>query len=102
MKPVGKIGIPAARAHLHEIANQVEAGMLTAREAADWIRWLIPHLVRNPCVRRAPVQSRRVEPWLAHLLRAELARNPDTPMQVIAERHGTNMGRVSEAAHNLR
>lgn len=86
-----KLGIPAVRDRLRELAE--EHGIDELHELAD-------QMYRKSTKKRAATRSPKLTAEMAQKIREFAAANPDAHQQDIAERFGVNHGRVSEALDN--
>ena len=83
-----KLGIPAVRDRLRELADEHEIEEL--HELAD-------QMYRKSAKKRAPIRSPKLTPEMAKDIREFALANPQAHQQDIAEKFGVNHGRVSEA-----
>lgn len=83
-----KLGIPAVRDRLRELAD--EYGIDELHDLAD-------QMYRKSAKKRAPVRSPKLTPEMAEEIRQYASDHPDAHQQDIAEKFGVNHGRVSEA-----
>ena len=83
-----KLGIPAVRDRLRELADEHEIEEL--HELAD-------QMYRKSAKKRAPIRSPKLTPEMAKDIREFASANPQAHQQDIAEKFGVNHGRVSEA-----
>ena len=88
--------IPLARLKLEALMNEV------CCEHRAALAEIMPLLYRRSAKRRAPTKSHCVDAVMAEHLRRYAYDNPEMTIAEIAEQHGINPGRVSEALHGDR
>jgi hypothetical protein len=77
-------------------------GPLDLKDIGIQLRHLADSLYRRRSIRHAPRTSRPFTPELAEAIRQDKAQHPDLTYQKLAERHGVNTARVSEALRGKR
>jgi len=63
---------------------------------------IVEELKRRPAIRKSSVKSRAVTPHLNRLIRRYAAAHPDASYEEMAQIHGVNTGRISEAIRGRR
>lgn len=93
--------VPAARQILADLAARLR--QLGHADCAETVESAVSLMVRRSHARpRSPNRSRVVDEGLAGRIRVYALEHPAASQQDIAERFGTNHGRVSEALHGDR
>jgi hypothetical protein len=95
----------AVQARLFRIADELDLPLLFPRTLADVateIRYLAGLMDRRKSVKHAPKSSRKMTPELKEQLKRDREQHPDHTYERIAQRHGVNSGRVSEAVTGKR
>ena len=97
--------LPEIQERLHELADALLYPLLLPIPAEDigvQMHHLADSISRRKAISHAPVSSRPMTPELAEAIRQDKAKHPKLTYQKLAERHGVNTGRVSEALRGKR
>lgn len=95
--------IPEARECLKVIADSLEAGTKSPKDAAEYIRKIVnTYMVRAPSVRRTRPRSQPITPEVVRAVRAKANNEPTWSLQQIANCFNINVARVSEILNGVR
>jgi len=96
------VTIPEIRRRLHELADELAAGMRGGREMSAELRRLAEATRRRPAPRVAPIKSHPATAQTSEEIRKLAKFLPNASQAEIAHEFNVNPGRVSEALRGKR
>lgn len=96
--------LPEIQEALHQCADDILFPLLPVdmQDMGRRLHLLADSISRRSSIKHAPKASRRMTPELAEAIRKDKSENPSLTYQKLAERHGVNTGRISEALRGKR
>lgn len=97
----GPTSIIEVRAAMEDLAKDMDKGVVSPKYAAKMIRSLAEATKRKPAVSRAPKRIAPLSPEERIRVRAAHKAEPHLSQLELANRFGTNPGRISEALNEV-